>query len=70
LSSEDLERYKKQQAIVTEVVAIFEKPGYSDEDTKASTEIIRLMSEVGISSLLLLPSSEKMQDAGIWIATV
>jgi hypothetical protein len=33
LLSEDLERYKKQHATVTEIIATFEKPGYSDEDT-------------------------------------
>ena len=49
-----MERFKKQQAIVTEVVAIFEKPGYSDEDTTTSTEIVRLMSEV-CTSLFYYP---------------
>jgi hypothetical protein len=70
LSSEDLERYKKQQAIVAEVVTIFEKPGYSDENTTASTEIVRLMSEVNIFALLSSPLSDKLQDANIWVAAV
>jgi len=46
LSPEELHRYTQQSQRVSQIVAIFEKESYSDEDSTQSTEILRLMNEM------------------------
>lgn len=46
ISTEDQVRYDKQKSIISEVIAIFESPDYSDTNPATSAEIIKLMSEM------------------------
>ena len=46
LSKEDRERYEKQASKVQEIVAVFEKSDYSDENPEYQMQILHLMNEV------------------------
>ncbi|CAE6513959.1 unnamed protein product [Rhizoctonia solani] len=46
LSEEDLKRYKAQEAIVKQLVEIYQKPDYSDDDVETNKEVLRLMNEM------------------------
>ncbi|KAG8783690.1 Peroxisome chaperone and import receptor [Serendipita sp. 401] len=46
IATEDQVRYDKQKSIVSDVVAIFEVPDYSDTNPVTTAEIVRLMSEM------------------------
>jgi len=46
LSEEDRGRYEKQANKVKEIVALFEKSDYSDENPEDQMQILQLMNEV------------------------
>ncbi|KAG7095021.1 hypothetical protein E1B28_005815 [Marasmius oreades] len=46
ITAEDRERYEAQLAVIKEILATFERPGYDDKDPKASKEIADLMAEL------------------------
>ncbi|KAF8754528.1 Pex19 protein family [Rhizoctonia solani] len=46
LPEEDMKRYKSQQAIVKQLVEIYQKPDYSDDDKETGKEVLRLMNEM------------------------
>ncbi|KAI0077164.1 Pex19-domain-containing protein [Panus rudis PR-1116 ss-1] len=46
LNAKDKERYTKQQTIAAQIVAIFESPDYSDENTEKTAQVALLMNEV------------------------
>jgi len=46
LSASDLARYKAQHACASKIIAVFEDPGYNDDDLQKTTEIVELMSEM------------------------
>ncbi|KAI0916542.1 hypothetical protein AcV5_003003 [Taiwanofungus camphoratus] len=46
INTEDKKRYDSQYAIVIKIIAVFEDPSYSDEDTQKSVQILELMSEM------------------------
>ncbi|KAF8603583.1 Pex19-domain-containing protein [Ceratobasidium sp. AG-I] len=46
LSEDDKKRYKKQQELVKKILAVFERPGYTDEDAAASKEVLELMNQM------------------------
>lgn len=48
LSKEDLDKYKKQQALVSQTVKIFEEPTYSDDNPEQSAQVLKLMNEVSV----------------------
>lgn len=41
-----MKRYKAQQTIVKQLVEIYQKPDYSDENPETNKEVLRLMNEV------------------------
>lgn len=50
MSAEDKTRYDAQYKIVTQIVAAFEDPSYSDEDAEKGLKIVELMQEVRLSA--------------------
>ncbi|KAG9036877.1 Peroxisome chaperone and import receptor [Tulasnella sp. JGI-2019a] len=42
----DLDKYKKQHALVAQTVKIFENPAYSDDNSEQSGQVLKLMSEM------------------------
>jgi peroxin-19 len=46
LSEGDKKRYEGQQVCARKIIEIFEKPGYSDDDTETATQIMTLMNEM------------------------
>jgi len=46
LSPDELKRYTFQKERVSQLVAIFETPSYSDENAEQATEVLRLMNEM------------------------
>jgi len=46
LSSEDKDRYENQYQRVTQIVALFEDPSYSDEDKEKTGRVVALMNEM------------------------
>ncbi|KAG8694507.1 Peroxisome chaperone and import receptor [Ceratobasidium sp. 423] len=46
LPEEDLKKYKAQQAIVKQLVEIYQKPDYSDDNEETNKEVLRLMNEM------------------------
>ncbi|KAF8714515.1 Pex19 protein family, partial [Rhizoctonia solani] len=48
LPEEDMKRYKSQQAIVKQLVEIYQKPDYSDDDKETGKEVLRLMNEASM----------------------
>ncbi|KAJ1305110.1 hypothetical protein OPQ81_000148 [Rhizoctonia solani] len=46
LPEEDLKKYKAQQAIVKQLVEIYQKPDYSDDNAETNKEVLRLMNEM------------------------
>ncbi|KAH9975510.1 Pex19 protein family-domain-containing protein [Lactifluus volemus] len=46
LSESDLARYKAQHVCASKIVALFEDPGYKDDDPKMKVDIVALMSEM------------------------
>ncbi|CAE6448219.1 unnamed protein product [Rhizoctonia solani] len=46
LPEADLKRHKAQQAIVKQLVEIYQKPNYSDDDKETGKEVLRLMNEM------------------------
>jgi len=46
LPEDDKKRYKKQQELVKKILAVFERPGYTDEDAAASKEVLELMNQM------------------------
>ena len=57
LSPEDLSRYTDQRTCVSQIVAIFEKPSYSDDNAVQSSEVLRLMNEVPDSLSFITPDT-------------
>ena len=51
MSAEDKTRYDAQYKIVTQIVAAFEDPSYSDEDAEKGLKIVELMQEVCFCTL-------------------
>jgi Pex19 protein family len=49
LSESDLARYKAQHVCTSKIVALFEDPGYKDDDPKMTADVVALMSEVHLS---------------------
>jgi peroxin-19 len=46
LPAEDKKRYEEQLRLSREILAIFDKPNYSDEDSKSQADVFKLMNEV------------------------
>ncbi|CAE6426140.1 unnamed protein product [Rhizoctonia solani] len=46
LPEAELKRYKSQEAIVKQLVEIYQKPDYSDDNTETNKEVLRLMNEM------------------------
>ncbi|KZV87990.1 hypothetical protein EXIGLDRAFT_187896 [Exidia glandulosa HHB12029] len=46
LPADEVTRYTEQSALVGRIVAIFETPGYSDDDPVKSSEVLTLMNEM------------------------
>ncbi|KAG8898139.1 Peroxisome chaperone and import receptor [Tulasnella sp. 403] len=59
LNPEELEKYKRQQGLISQTVKIFEQPNYSDDDPKTSAEVLKLMNEM---QTLGSPPSEIMGE--------
>lgn len=59
LKPDELKRYQDQSALVGRIVAIFQTPGYSDEDPVRSAEVLTLMNEM---QALGSPPQEIMGD--------
>lgn len=57
INTEDKKRYDSQYAIVIKIIAVFEDPSYSDEDTQKSVQILELMSEVSSPEMFRLVRS-------------
>ncbi|KAF8622322.1 hypothetical protein AX15_007131 [Amanita polypyramis BW_CC] len=57
LTPEDKQRYEKQHAVVKKVLAIFDAPDYSDENSESHKVIVELLSEI---QLYGSPPSELM----------
>ena len=53
LKAEDKKRFEGQQAVVAQIVAIFEAPKYSTEDVEQGVKIVTLMNEVSTVSVHL-----------------
>jgi peroxin-19 len=51
LPPEDKKRYQEQLRLSGEIVAVFDQPAYSDGNTIASGEILKLMTEVNLIRL-------------------
>lgn len=47
LSTEDKTRYQNQLEKVTQIVAVFEDPSYTDGDQEKGAKVVALMNEVG-----------------------
>lgn len=47
LSAEDKTRYQNQLEKVTQIVAVFEDPSYTDGDQEKGAKVVALMNEVG-----------------------
>jgi peroxin-19 len=45
LPEEDLKKYRAQEAIVKKLVAIYDKPNYSDDNAEMNKEVLKLMNE-------------------------
>ncbi|KAH7105085.1 Pex19 protein [Auriculariales sp. MPI-PUGE-AT-0066] len=43
---DDLVRYEEQSSLVSQIVASFERPDYSDDDPTKAAEVLRLMNEM------------------------
>ncbi|KAH7338380.1 Pex19 protein [Rhizoctonia solani] len=46
LPETELKRYKAQEAIVKQLVEIYRKPDYSEDDAETNKEVLRLMNEM------------------------
>ncbi|CAE7230787.1 unnamed protein product [Rhizoctonia solani] len=46
LPEEDMKRYKSQEAIVKQLVDIYQKPDYSDDNAETNKEVLRLMNQM------------------------
>ncbi|CAE6443530.1 hypothetical protein ACGC1H_006099 [Rhizoctonia solani] len=46
LPEAELKRYKAQEAIVRQLVEIYQKPDYSDDNAETNKEVLRLMNEM------------------------
>jgi len=46
LSASDLARYEAQHACASKIIAVFEEPGYRDDDPKMTAEIVALMGQM------------------------
>ena len=66
LSPEDRSRYKKQEECVRRILAVFDKPGYSDANEESNKVIVDLMSEVRYLPSSYLPF---FLDSFIWVVT-
>ena len=68
LSPEDKTRYENQMDRIKKILAVFESPGYSDDDKEKSAEVVELMSEVRFFFLFFSFTDEGLLDAKLWIA--
>ena len=50
LSESDRKRYESQAMHVSQIIAIFDDPKYSEEDVESSAKIVNIMSEVSATS--------------------
>ncbi|KAG9017703.1 Peroxisome chaperone and import receptor [Tulasnella sp. 427] len=46
LSKEDLEKYKRQQTLISQTVKVLESPDYSDNNPEKTGEVMKLMTEM------------------------
>ncbi|KAH9896484.1 Pex19 protein family-domain-containing protein [Cubamyces lactineus] len=46
MSADDHKRYTSQSKVVAQIVAIFESPAYTDDDTQAGLKVVELMQEM------------------------
>ncbi|KAG9120939.1 Peroxisome chaperone and import receptor, partial [Ceratobasidium sp. 392] len=46
LSEEDKKRFKSQQVLVKKIIAVFEKPDYSDDNPEMGKEVLELMNQM------------------------
>ncbi|KAG8717498.1 Peroxisome chaperone and import receptor [Ceratobasidium sp. 395] len=46
LSEEDKKKFKEQQALVKKIIAVFEKPNYSDDNLEMGQEVLELMNKM------------------------
>ena len=69
LSPEDKTRYENQMDRIKKILAVFESPGYSDDNKETSAEVVELMSEVGSFLFPFSISDKGLLDAKLWITT-
>ena len=60
VKSDDMERYKEQQTVVSEIVKKFEEKTYSDENVKDREYIVERMQKVRLSILLARGSTDEL----------
>ncbi len=53
ISAEDRKRYEEQQRLSNQIVNIFERPDYKDDDAAANGEVLRFMTEVRTSNFVI-----------------
>lgn len=71
LSADDQARYTAQQNCVTKIIAVFENPHYSDEDTKMASDVVTLMNEVhGTPIIWLSLAHSRFTDAISRLTTI
>jgi hypothetical protein len=62
-------RYDRQNAIVGQVVEIFDQPDYSDNNLAITSQIVTLMTEVGMELQTRYTLLTMFADAGARIAS-
>ena len=73
ISAEDKGRYQNQMTRVSQIVEIFEKPDYKEEDQETGAKVVTLMNEVCFESVISharIDISIFYSDAELWVTTV
>lgn len=71
ISPADKSRYDAQQRCATKILAIFDDPAYSDNNTKMASEVVALMNEVSTSLTHCLRGTlSQWPDAISWLTTI
>lgn len=60
IKPDDKKRYEAQQALITQIITIFDSPNYSDEDATQGVKIVALMNEV--RNVTVHPSNRLTDD--------
>lgn len=68
LSEDDRARYEKQNALVNQIVAVFDRPNYSDEDAGQKEEVVSLMTQMQECGTPPKVSSPPPSHWALWLA--